>query len=407
VPFDGLEWLNADSEWRDEPYRTLAAALLTYPFRKPETVAALLDRPSEVFRHWDAITRRRPVFAVAAADAHASVGLGGFANPYGDRSPLAIPGYEQVFRAFSITLPDAVLTGDAAADARTLIEEIRGGRLYSTIDALAAPGRLDFSARSGAARIGAGGTLPDAQPVSFDVRVAGPEGAVIQLVGGGTVVAQGSGDTLKFEAATAGAYRVEVHLPRAPGQPPVPWIVSNPIYVGPFESAPPVHGPAPRERAVQFAGGPDGEWAIERSPQAEGQAESVATLDGHELLLRYALGGGERDGAHLALVLPDAPPIAGYEWMLFRGRSSAPMRLWVQIRGHGPRGVTSWRRSVYLDEQSREVSVRFADMEPVDGQPPIDGTPPPAHDIMFLVDSTHTVLGTSGRIWIDDITYAR
>ena len=33
APVDGLEWLNADSEWRDESRMALARALLTYWFR--------------------------------------------------------------------------------------------------------------------------------------------------------------------------------------------------------------------------------------------------------------------------------------------------------------------------------------------------------------------------------------
>ena len=44
--FDGLEWLNADSEWRDEFWGSLGRVLLTYPFRPTETLAALLDRPT-------------------------------------------------------------------------------------------------------------------------------------------------------------------------------------------------------------------------------------------------------------------------------------------------------------------------------------------------------------------------
>ena len=34
APITGLEWLNADSEWRDERVWSLWRALVTYPFRK-------------------------------------------------------------------------------------------------------------------------------------------------------------------------------------------------------------------------------------------------------------------------------------------------------------------------------------------------------------------------------------
>ena len=43
VPVDGLEWLNGDSQWRDESRLDLTRALFTYPFRRLETLASLLD----------------------------------------------------------------------------------------------------------------------------------------------------------------------------------------------------------------------------------------------------------------------------------------------------------------------------------------------------------------------------
>ena len=48
APFDGLEWLNADSEWRDEFWTSLGRVLLTYAFRPVETLGGLLDRPGSV-----------------------------------------------------------------------------------------------------------------------------------------------------------------------------------------------------------------------------------------------------------------------------------------------------------------------------------------------------------------------
>ena len=38
APFDGLEWLNADSEWRDEPRLPIMRTLLTYALRPAESI---------------------------------------------------------------------------------------------------------------------------------------------------------------------------------------------------------------------------------------------------------------------------------------------------------------------------------------------------------------------------------
>src|SRR5213592_4193954 len=99
APFEGVEWLNADSEWRDVGRRRLARALATYPFRPVETLGSLLDRPDLTLLRWDTLTERRRVVAVAGADAHARVGSQeSDAQDYRGAWFLSIPSYETSFR---------------------------------------------------------------------------------------------------------------------------------------------------------------------------------------------------------------------------------------------------------------------------------------------------------------------
>src|ERR1041384_3667370 len=81
APIDGLEWLNADSEWRDERPWTLARAVVTYPFRPSQALALLLDRPDPVMRRWDELSQQRHVVGLAAVDAHARVGVRSLGGP--------------------------------------------------------------------------------------------------------------------------------------------------------------------------------------------------------------------------------------------------------------------------------------------------------------------------------------
>jgi hypothetical protein len=53
VPIDGVEWLNGDSEWRDERMISLLRVLAAYPFRRAEALVTLLDRPLPVMQRWD------------------------------------------------------------------------------------------------------------------------------------------------------------------------------------------------------------------------------------------------------------------------------------------------------------------------------------------------------------------
>ena len=230
--FGGIEWLNADSQWRDEPIGRLLRLLLQYPWRPPETMASLLDRPVDSLNRFDMLTRRRRIVALAGSDSHARIDAW-----WGDDAPdkaLNFPSYEQSFRTFAIRVElDEPLVGTATHDAAALLRALKGGRVYTAIDALATPAPFEFSARSGDLTARMGDELRIDGPIALEARAAGPPGAEIALVRNGEVILTTEAHTLRYTAqAEPSVFRVEVRLTRAPGDPPIPWIVSNPIYVG-------------------------------------------------------------------------------------------------------------------------------------------------------------------------------
>ena len=158
------------------------------------------------------------------------VGLGGKRRPRRGSS-----GYESVFRSFSINmLLSAPMSGDARRDASTLIQALRRGRVFSAIDSLAGPAAVRFEATSGN---GNRFRMGDQVPAGVDVEIAAaanvPEGAELLLLANGVIVEETTGPDLRYQVPTEGdraAYRLEIRLPEAPGNPPIPWIVTNPIY---------------------------------------------------------------------------------------------------------------------------------------------------------------------------------
>jgi hypothetical protein len=405
---DGLEWLNGDSEWRDESLAGLALALLRYPFRRAETLGSLLDRPQDVLQHWDDLTRRRPVVAVAAADAHARLGLRGAGDPYDSAATLEVPAYEQIFRAFSIALPQIRLTGDAAADGRAVIDEIRRGHVYSAIDALARPAILSFSATSGRNTAQAGDTLMATGSATLRVETNAPRGGSLTLIKDGRPLISVSESRLEHVASPdAAVYRVEVQLPGAPGNPPAPWLVSNPIYVGPRTPETPARHAAARTFAARWADGPATDWKIEHSVRSAGAIDVAAAVGGTQLLFRYALGGSVTDSPYVALAMPTGDTLPLYDRLVFTARADHPLRLAVEARApSGPAGER-WHRSVYLDDMPREVTVFFDDMRPRGTTSSARPVLPSVDTVLFVLDTVNTKLGTNGRIWLDDVRYAR
>ena len=417
-PIGGLEWINADSEWRDESRWLLLRALFTYPWRRSESLATLLDRPDEVLRQWDKVTLERRAVAVAAADAHARVGLRTVGEPYDTGASIHIPTYEDSFRVFSISLPQAVLTGNAPSDARAVLAAIRAGHVYSTIDAVGGPAAMSFTAASSEGTAVGGDDVSAASPVTLRVQVQAPADARIVLFKNGAPAGMATGTTLEHMAAAERAvYRVEVNLPGAPGQPPVPWIVSNPIYVGRVEpdlttdarrlTQAPTAPAAPTKFDVRYNNGPANGWTIEKSASSLAAFDVVPAAPGTQISFRYALGGTKAGSPFTALVMPAGSTLPEFDRLMFMGRADRPTRLSVQLRvPNGPAGER-WQRSVYLDTTPKVVTIRFDDLKPrgETGQARPDLAA--VQSVLFVVDTVNADIGASGQVWVDDVRYGR
>jgi hypothetical protein len=409
-PIDGLEWLNADSEWRDEPVWSLWRALITYPFRRTETLAALLDRPTPLLQQWDGLTQHRRVVAIAGADAHARLGLRSLGEPYDNTVALHLPSYEQMFRLFSNSLEGVRLTGDAPKDAESVLAAIRAGRVYSTIEGVGGPGTLTFTATSGDAQASIGGMLNTSGATTLRVQVDPPTDAHIDLFRNGVIEASATGTTLEHvvDAGSGPAvYRTEVSLPGAPGQPPVPWLVSNPIYLGRIADEPPAPRPAPSTVAIQYGDGPAPAWRVETSPASLGALDVVPSVRGTQLALRYALGGTASSSPYVSFVMPAGAALAQYDRLMFTARADHPARISVQLRQPGGEEGQRWHRSVYVDSEPREITVFFDDLTPRGTPPGSKLTLENVRSVSFVLDTVNTPLGGRGQLWIDDVRYGR
>src|SRR5262245_30372995 len=218
APIDGIEWINADSEWRDESRLRLGGAFLQYFFRPGPALASLLDRPSTTLARWDQMTAGRPLVGVAGHDAH-----GWIASRQDGSVPSlrGIPSYEAAFRSFALRpILESAATGDATADARLLVDAIRRGSVFTAIDAIASPAFLEFHAERGASAASMGESMPAGEGVvTFTARASMPEGGTIILLRKGTEIVRSTESPLSAKTADRGAYRIEIRADAAPGSP--------------------------------------------------------------------------------------------------------------------------------------------------------------------------------------------
>src|SRR5262249_4033628 len=114
------------------------------------------------------------------------------------------------------------------------------------------------------------------------------------------------------------------------------------------------------------------------------------------LRFSYALGGGAPVAQFAAMARSIGAEPQNYTALVLNVRADHPMRLVVQFRapdGAMPRG---WRRSLYMDSDSRESAVRIADFRP-----------PPTGALLLLVDTNNTSPGTRGVVTFERLEWAR
>ena len=409
APFDGMEWLNADSAWRDESRGALARMLVTYWFRSPESIAALFDRPATALARFDALSRRRHLATLAGHDAHARVGLRGNWEPREGDWSLRLPSYRAAFRAFAnrvqVTAPLARVPSAALQDAARVLEGLRNGRVFTVLDALGGPARLAFTATDPRGRYLPGDRLPEGDHVQLSATLTpAVAGARLHLYRNGepwSTTTRGALASTHEPAPGGVVYRIEVDLPDAPGRPPVPWIVSNPITVGAALEAP---APQKRPRAVisRPVGSDPGDWRIERHPQSASALEPVPPGGWR---WSWRLAGGNPSGQYSAAVAAVAPgALDGMDRVALRAHASRPMRISVQLRVPEGEGLR-WRRSVYLDTEPREVTVFLDELTPIEAPP---GTPldtAGADSLLFVADTVNALPGDGGDVWISDLRW--
>ncbi len=381
APFDGIEWLSADSEWRDESRARIGQILFDYLLRPAPALASLLDRPVATLDHWDELIQRRPVVGLAGVDAHGGIGRG--MEEGGKRRPAlgSIPSYEASFRAFTTrAILERPFSGDAAADASVLMAAIRSGRVFTLIDAIAAPGFLDVESEGGRSWVDYG---------------IGDSAELVMVRNGRehSLLKAGAAGRYQLTKEDMGIVRFEARVPNAPGKPPVPWIVSNPIYFAPFVIDMPTFA---TDVAVPFGSG--AVWHVEKDPETQ----ATITTSGGEVKLEYTLAGGTRRSQFAAAVTDFQGHAPIFKAVRFSIEGSRPGRVSVQLR-YPTGGGQRWAKSVYVDGERREVTIPIAGMVPADFQKGSAPDTSTARSLLFVIDLTNALPGDAHSITLRNL----
>jgi hypothetical protein len=373
----------------------------------------MIDRPVEVLQRWDQLSSRRRVAAIAGADAHARLGLWQSQDPYEDRIIARVPAYDVSFRAFvNHVILNGPLTGVATTDAALVTSGIREGRIFTSIDGLARLTAFEAKAVNGRSSVARPGEYLAADgAVAIGAQIAAPPGTTLVVLRDGKALYEAGGKELRLDVGSEpGAYRIEAHLPGTPSAAHgrIPWVLSNPIYVGMLgahlDASRDAPGAEPRARAPIATAA----WQAEASAGSTSVLQLTTLDDGTPALgWTFTLAEGARAEQYAAMRFPVDGGLAGHERLLLRARSNRPRRVWVQLRAPGSSQGERWGKTFYLDASLREIALPFNDFRALGSVSSPNAPLPRIDSLLLVVDTLNNEPGTSGRIEITDLWLGR
>lgn len=397
LPVDAIEWINGDSQWRNAGFFSLLLSSLHYWFRPVGSLKTVLHRPTDSMNMWDAMASNASVVGLAGLDAHARLATGSGDEGYTGGFVFRFPWYEELFQLFGIRVKlDRGQTGNAATDALNLLSNIKSGRFYSSVDSLATPPEFTFLGTLPDGNVIAmGETVPSNQDLQLVAKLSRPSGAALRLLRNGTSVAESINLEVTYTADssdTPAVYRAEVYLSGSYANGDVPWIVSNPIFVGSRETEIPPSMPT------------SGSYELNPSAwRTEQHADTEVTLDLNNdiLTLTYTLGNSTATYAAIAhdIELGSITPDVFVEFMV---RTSKPMRISAQLR-HGVGEDRRWRVSFYADQNDRRVQIPVRDFSTVGPSGSLEENVSGVDGLLFVVDTVNFQRNSAGEIRISEL----
>jgi hypothetical protein len=343
---------------------------------------------------------------LAGADAHSRL-------PLTRKRSLRFPSYESLFALARLHLVlDRPLSGEAAADRAGVLEALRRGRFHIGLDGLAPAGDFAFAVESGGVRATMGEAVAPAPGARARAGGRMPAGTRLVLLRDGAAVGEATG-ALDTALPGPGVYRVEA---RVPGW-PVPWVVTNPVYVlGPEARAerraaaawPPPPEPSEIRPLAALPGRAgftaefDPTSSVEApAPPPDGPAPSLG------LAFRLGAPSATQRYTWCALVNRQARDLSGWTGLRFRIRADGEYGLWVQVRDANPasadEGEEWWLAAARTSGEWADVLLPFSRFRTIN--PKTDGhlDAAKARAVVFVLDPASVKAGSKGTIWIDEV----
>ncbi|MFN8007448.1 MAG: hypothetical protein U0V70_10575 [Terriglobia bacterium] len=212
----GIEILNLFTTLRCSSLWDKLGLALYYPFSRYYFMKLISFSPGSMER-WDGFLQTRKTWGLLATDAHGGFRIGRWLK-------AELPSYADAFSFVGLGIDKRYVSNPEAA--------VRKGDFFNCLRGAGEPERFDFFAVYGRNIYNPGSNTPLHSNLKVEVQDRNQRVWLV-LKKNGAKILETVGNHLELLEAEYGVYRVEVFLEDHPLLPAdVPWIVSNPIFVG-------------------------------------------------------------------------------------------------------------------------------------------------------------------------------
>jgi hypothetical protein len=212
----GIEVLNLFTCLRGASWHERLRLAMYYPFSHFYFLKSIAVS-AESLAHWDSFLQRDKIWGFEASDAHGGFRIGSWLS-------MKVPSYADTFSFVGMGISRRYGSDPEAA--------VRSGDFFNCVRGAGEPEQFEFSAHHDFQDFPSGSDVPVNSSLHVEVRAAKQTVRVV-LKKNGAVMREVVADHLDLENVGAGVYRVEVFLMAHPLlRANVPWILSNPIFVG-------------------------------------------------------------------------------------------------------------------------------------------------------------------------------
>lgn len=346
---NGIEIMDLDDEIREKGILKIFNALIFYPLNSRFSLLSLIERPTEELKIWDEKIKNEKIYGFYGLNLHGKIGIFPFS-------------YSKVFNLMRIHIPIKGKKPEKFEEGKKIIlEALKEGNFFSAIDGAGESRGFRFYGIEEGREKEMGRELGTGSIILIQLPFKSKFEATVFKDGKKFFSTKDKEARLKVKEK--GIYRVEVYLQDNPAlKKDVPWIISNPIFVGREEKT-----SKKMERKWEKVSFPDLKKLIpENDPSSEGRvilSKEFITWD-----YRLGLSSPSRPHVWCALALREKFSLEGFKGLGIEAKSSPSSRAWLQIRDRQNGEERWWSVSIKLKKEFEEKIYRFDDFRLVEGK---------------------------------------